>query len=70
MCDVSVTVIATKCKDQFKKKLCTFILGTQSQLNLIMGKIAKLFENGDNLNILRIICIKGLIIFENSNETW
>lgn len=31
-----------------------------------MGKIAKLFENGGNLNILRIICIKGLIIFENS----
>lgn len=67
MCDVSVTVIATKCKDQLKKKkLCTFILGTQSQLNLIMGKIAKLFKNCGNLNILRIICIKSLIIFENS----
>lgn len=43
MCDVSVTVISTKCMDQLKKKLCTFILGAQSQLNLLMGKIAELF---------------------------
>lgn len=66
MCDVSVNVIATKCVNLFKKKLRTFILGAQSQLNLLMDKIAKLFKNGGNLNILRIICITSFIIFLNS----
>lgn len=40
MCDVSVTVLETKCMDQLKKNWNH----AQSQLNLLMGKIAQLFE--------------------------